>query len=78
MARLLPSFVSMRESQLNDLREAFPALDDAQMAALGRCAGASLKRYQDGEKLIEVGARDFNFFVVNIVISGLHSYAGLS
>ena len=65
MARLLPSFVSMRESQLNDLREvAFPALDDAQMAALGRCAGASLKRYPDGEKVIEVGARDFSFFVV--------------
>ena len=43
---------------------AFPMLDEAQMAALGRCAGASLKRYRDGETLIEVGERDFKFFIV--------------
>src|SRR2546422_6765169 len=43
---------------------AFPKLDEAQIAALGRCAGASLKRYRQGQKLIEVGDRDFKFFVV--------------
>ena len=43
---------------------AFPMLDEAQMAALGRCAGALLKRYRDGETLIEVGERDFKFFIV--------------
>jgi thioredoxin reductase (NADPH) len=43
---------------------AFPTLDEAQIAALGRCAGASLKRFRAGEKLFECGARDFKFFVV--------------
>ena len=43
---------------------AFPVLDEAQMAALGQCAGASLKHYTAGQKLIEVGQRDFKFFVV--------------
>jgi thioredoxin reductase (NADPH) len=41
-----------------------PKLDEAQIAALGRCVGASLKRYQEGQKLIEVGDRDFKFVVV--------------
>jgi thioredoxin reductase (NADPH) len=44
---------------------AFPRLDDAQMDALRRCAGASLKQYKKGQKLIEVGERDFKFFVVD-------------
>ena len=49
----------------SDLRTAaFPVLDEAQMAALGHCAGASLKNYTAGQKLIEVGQRDFKFFVV--------------
>jgi thioredoxin reductase (NADPH) len=43
---------------------AVPKLDEAQIAALGRCVGASLKRYQEGQKLIEVGDRDFKFVVV--------------
>ena len=43
---------------------ALPKLDEAQMAALGHCAGASLKHYTAGQKLIEVGQRDFKFFVV--------------
>jgi thioredoxin reductase (NADPH) len=43
---------------------AFPSLDDSQLAALGRCAGASLRQHQAGQKLIEVGERDFKFFVV--------------
>lgn len=43
---------------------AFPTLDEAQVAALGRCAGASIKRFRDGEKLFEAGERRFKFFVV--------------
>ena len=43
---------------------AFPKLDEAQMAALGRCPLTTLKRYRDGDKLFEAGARDFKFFVI--------------
>src|SRR5882724_6595777 len=43
---------------------AFPQLSEAQIASLGHCAGASLRRYQDGHRLIETGDRDFKFFVV--------------
>src|SRR5947209_7106072 len=52
----------MAESDLNSV--ILPRLDDAQMAALGRCAGATLKHYRASDKLIEVGERDFKFFVV--------------
>jgi hypothetical protein len=39
-----------------DLRAiAFPTLDKGQIAALERCAGASLKRYRDGQKLFQGG-----------------------
>ena len=48
-----------------DLRAvAYPTLDEAQIAALGRCAGASLQRYRDGQTLFQVGDRDCNFFVI--------------
>jgi thioredoxin reductase (NADPH) len=43
---------------------AFPKLDDAHMATLARCAGASLKTCAAGQTLIRVGERDFKFFVV--------------
>ncbi len=43
---------------------AFPTLDEAQVAALGRCTGASLKRYSAGQKLVDAGDREFKFFVV--------------
>jgi thioredoxin reductase (NADPH) len=52
----------MSEHQLKAV--AFATLDDAQMAALGRCPLTTLKRYRDEEKLFEVGERDFKFFVV--------------
>jgi thioredoxin reductase (NADPH) len=52
----------MAEHDLNAV--AFPTLDRAQIAAVGRCSGASLKRYRDGQRLFEVGDRDFKFFVV--------------
>jgi thioredoxin reductase (NADPH) len=43
---------------------AFPKRNETQITALERCAGAMLQRYQDGQKLFEVGDRDFKFFVV--------------
>ena len=52
----------MAENDLNAV--AFPKLNEAQMAALGRCPLTKLKRLQDGEKLFEVGDRDINFFAV--------------
>jgi len=49
----------------HDLRDvAFPKLDESQMAALGRCPLTALKKYRDGDKLFEAGARDFKFFIV--------------
>src|SRR2546425_8461337 len=38
---------------------AFPKIDEAHMAALERCAGASLK-HRAGQRLIAVGERDFS------------------
>jgi thioredoxin reductase (NADPH) len=52
----------MSEQDLHDA--AFPVLDDSQIKSLERCAGASLKRFRDGETLIKAGERDFKFFVV--------------
>src|SRR5438477_9780865 len=43
---------------------AFPTLDEAQIAEIERCADASLEHHEDGEVLIEVGDRDFKFFLV--------------
>ena len=49
----------------NDLRAvAFPKLDEADMAALGRCAGAQVNRYRDGQILFQIGERDFKFFII--------------
>src|SRR5918994_1921343 len=46
---------------------AFPTLDEAQIADLSRCAGATLRVYQDGETLFAVGDRNFKF---HVIISG--------
>src|SRR5689334_25054385 len=43
---------------------ACPKLDKAQLEMLGNCGGATLRRYRDGETLIQAGDRDFKFFVV--------------
>jgi thioredoxin reductase (NADPH) len=43
---------------------AFPTLDEAQIAELGRCTAAAPKLYKDGQTLFAVGARDFKFFIV--------------
>ena len=52
----------MAEHDLNAV--AFPKLDAAQLAALGRCPHSSRKRFRDGEKLFEAGQPDCNFYVV--------------
>ncbi len=52
----------MAQHQLNAV--AFRTLDEAHMAALGRCPLTTLKRYRDEEKLFEACERDFKFFVV--------------
>ena len=55
----------MAEQDLHDLHAvAFPRLNEAQMNTLGPCGGVALKRYQEGQKLIEVGDRDFKFFII--------------
>jgi thioredoxin reductase (NADPH) len=43
---------------------AFPTLDEAQIAELGRCTAAASKLYKDGQTLFAVGAHDFKFFIV--------------
>src|SRR5688572_22371956 len=52
----------MAENDLHDA--AFPRLNEEQIAALGQCAGAELKRYRDGETLIKAGDREYKFFVL--------------
>ncbi|HBI46640.1 MAG TPA: thioredoxin reductase [Planctomycetales bacterium] len=52
----------MTEHGLHDA--AFPTLDEAQIAALGKCAGGTLKKYQVGQTLFQIGERDFKFFVI--------------
>jgi cytochrome c-type biogenesis protein CcsB len=41
-------------------------------------ATGGMRKYAPWINLLGFGALTFNFFVVNIVISGLHSYAGLN
>jgi thioredoxin reductase (NADPH) len=43
---------------------AFPRLDASQIAALSGCAAASLVHYNAGQKLFQVGDRDYRFFVI--------------
>src|SRR4051795_10241418 len=52
----------MAEQELQEA--AFPKLDAAHLAVLGRCAGAVLQRHRRGEKLFEVGDREFKFYVI--------------
>ncbi len=48
-----------------DLHEiAFPSLDDEQIAKLGSCTATSVTKYAAGDVLVQVGDRDFKFFVV--------------
>jgi thioredoxin reductase (NADPH) len=43
---------------------AFTKLDEGQLASLEHCPLTMQKRFRDGEKLFEVGDRDFKFYVV--------------
>jgi len=43
---------------------AFPKLSETQLAVLEYCPKTTRKRYRRGEKLFEVGDRDFRFFVI--------------
>jgi len=52
----------MAELDLNEV--AFAKLNEEQMSALARCGGAELKKYGDGQTLIEAGECDMKFFVV--------------
>lgn len=52
----------MTEHGLHDA--AFPTLDEAQIASLGKCAGNSLIKYHAGQALFQTGDRDFKFFVI--------------
>src|SRR5262245_27097632 len=50
---------------VHDLNQiAFPTLEPEQIAELARCSGAVLTQYRDGQTLIEVGDRQFQFHVV--------------
>ena len=44
--------------------DAFPTLDERQMASLAKCELASLHQFHDGERIFETGDRDLSFFVV--------------
>lgn len=52
----------MAEQDLHEV--AFAKLNEEQMSALARCGGAELKKYSDGQMLIEAGECNFKFFVV--------------
>jgi thioredoxin reductase (NADPH) len=43
---------------------AFPTLDEAQIAEIGRVADAAPRRYRDGQTIIAIGERDFKFLVI--------------
>ncbi|SIO62382.1 thioredoxin reductase (NADPH) [Singulisphaera sp. GP187] len=43
---------------------AFPALSESQISSLAECTEAKLTRFQDGQALFKVGARNSQFFVV--------------
>jgi thioredoxin reductase (NADPH) len=53
---------AMAEPTLHSI--AFPTLDDAQILELSQCTAAAPKVYRDGQTLIEVGDRDFKFFII--------------
>ena len=48
-----------------DLHEiAFPTLTDKQVEQLGGCTGAEISKHSAGDVLIQVGDRNFRFFVI--------------
>ena len=60
-----------------DLRSiAFPTLDEDQIAEIVRFAAAAPRRFRDGETLIAVGQRDFNFLLVQSGEIEIIDYSG--
>jgi thioredoxin reductase (NADPH) len=55
---------------------AFPTLDEAQIAEIGRFAGGEPRLYRDGETLVAVGQRDFGFFLVKSGAVAIIDYSG--
>src|SRR3954465_15041211 len=51
-------------SQHDGRGDAFPRLDEAQLAILDRCPLTKQRRYADGEKLFELGDREYRFFII--------------
>jgi thioredoxin reductase (NADPH) len=43
---------------------AFPKLSDAELASLGRCPMMVVKRFQSGERLFEIGERNYKFCII--------------
>lgn len=61
----------------HDLRSiAFPTLDEAQIAQLGRCTATASKSYRDGQTLFAVGERDFKFHVIKSGTVEIVDYSG--
>jgi hypothetical protein len=60
--RFSRSKVPMAEHDLESV--AFPRLDQSQISALAGCGAASLVRYKAGQRLFQVGDRDYRFFVI--------------
>jgi thioredoxin reductase (NADPH) len=65
-ASLPPAVIHTRSIMVvHDLQQlAFPTLAAEHVAELAECSGAALERYEEGQVLIEVGDRDFEFHVV--------------
>jgi thioredoxin reductase (NADPH) len=55
---------------------AFPVLDEAQIAELGRCTAAAPKFYRGGQTLFAVGERNFKFFIVKSGEVEIFDYSG--
>ena len=51
--------------------------DGKRPTTVAKRALTTLTRQRSGPALLGLAAMIFNFFVVNVVVSGLHSYAGL-
>jgi thioredoxin reductase (NADPH) len=64
----------MAEHNLHSI--AFPTLDEAQIAELARCTGATHKLYRDGQTLFAVGDRDFKFFIIQSGEVEIIDYSG--
>src|SRR5918992_4537485 len=63
-------------AQQDLLAIAFPTLEEAQIAGIGRCSSAISKWYRDGETLFAVGERNFKFHVIKSGEVEIIDYSG--